>query len=347
MADTGESSYSSNEVKPVVVRVKRKAFQSPLEAFWLEINERPLKRPLLDFGKLSLNGSSGKEELKNKKVFVQHLETVSSSDATVNIVQSFVPGSSDSSEVRTKVVERKRIFKEGNKQDRLLSKSREKHEFLANSARFEQIWSSRKGSKETIDDGLREICHLYDVVRVDGEEEKSHQMGKPKDISMEESTILCNYLPLIREFLPSVAEEIQSDMQSYLSNQGSADDYVYDLYTVQDELNTTDENSLNTFPLVQVNEDDDFYDGPMQSDYESDDSNAEDNPLNEYPDEETSEDEDDGDKSRTSCEESEIGSSDDQSYDNLRSEFGNEDLLYEEEVSGDDDYDGDGGHDCR
>ncbi|KAK4385956.1 hypothetical protein Sango_2719600 [Sesamum angolense] len=34
--------------KPVIVRVRRKAFQSAINAFWLEIH----KRPLLDFGKL-------------------------------------------------------------------------------------------------------------------------------------------------------------------------------------------------------------------------------------------------------------------------------------------------------
>lgn len=78
--------------KPVIVRVKRKAFQSPLDAFckywsfkfaflslslllifldyerWfcfplfglsgLEIQERPLKRPLIDFAKLSISDAS-------------------------------------------------------------------------------------------------------------------------------------------------------------------------------------------------------------------------------------------------------------------------------------------------
>lgn len=54
----GESSSAkSSDVggdKPVIVRVKRKLGQSPLEALWIEINERPVKRPLLDFQKLSL-----------------------------------------------------------------------------------------------------------------------------------------------------------------------------------------------------------------------------------------------------------------------------------------------------
>lgn len=90
----------------------------------LEISERPLKRPLLDFEKLSLSGSSGKgirdqkifflstnfffpeyilaifvlmlcftfvlEELKVKKVFVRHVETKQSTEITAEIVHSFV-----------------------------------------------------------------------------------------------------------------------------------------------------------------------------------------------------------------------------------------------------------------
>ncbi|OVA15359.1 hypothetical protein BVC80_1555g4 [Macleaya cordata] len=309
MADTGESS-SSNSVnsKPVIVRVKRKASLSPLEAFWLEINERPLKRPMLDFEKLSISeeDSNGKKEkLKTKKVFVQHVETVSSSKATIDVLQSFVPTIDDASDFKTKVEERRQTFKQENKQDQLLSRAREKHEVLAKHARFEQIWKRRKGKKETMhDDSIHELCHLYDVVRVDVEEEKPKKVEQPEDTSLEDSEILCNYLPLIREFLPDVAAEIQSDIQSYLSNQASTDGYVYDLYTVQNELNTTDEDTLNTYPLVQVGDDDDFYDGPIESEWESD-SNAEDNPMNEYPDEETSEEDSEEDESKTSNDESE------------------------------------------
>ena len=44
------------------------------------------------FNSLSLIGylSLASEELKTKKIFVQHVETLRSSDATVDIVQSFV-----------------------------------------------------------------------------------------------------------------------------------------------------------------------------------------------------------------------------------------------------------------
>ncbi|GMP48956.1 hypothetical protein CsSME_00016122 [Camellia sinensis var. sinensis] len=79
---------------------------------------------------------------------------------------------------------------------------------------------------------------------------------------------------------------------------------LYDLYAVKDDANITEEDASNPFPLVQVEDDDEFDDGLDESEYESDDSNAEDNPLNDYPDEDTSEDNKDS-GSRTSSDESE------------------------------------------
>lgn len=104
-----------------------------------------------------------------------------------------------------------------------------------------------------------------------------------------------------------------------MSKQASPDEYVYDLYAVKDDMNITDEDALNPFPLVQVDEDDEFYAGPPESEFESDDSNAEDNPLNDYPDEETSEDEEDSD-SRASDDESGEPKSDSASDRSLDSE---------------------------
>uniref|UniRef100_A0A251JML1 Transcription factor Iwr1 domain-containing protein n=1 Tax=Manihot esculenta TaxID=3983 RepID=A0A251JML1_MANES len=270
--------------KPVVVRVKRKSNQSRLDAFWLEINERPLKRPLLDFEKLSIDCESGHgkvEELKTKKVFVQHVETVNSTEATIDILQSFVPNSTDAVEVIPKSKERKQIFRKDNKQEQLLSKARKNQEILAQNARFEQIWRSRRGNKETSHDKeLRDMCHFYDIVRVDVEE-RSNEL-QDEVMSLEDQRILSSYLPLLREFIPSAAAQIETDVRDYMSKQ---DDYVYDYYTIRDDMDIGDEDSLSPFPLVQV-EDEDFYDGlDDESEYESDDSNAEDHPRNDYPDE--------------------------------------------------------------
>lgn len=173
MAITGESSSAvavPNNDKPVVVRVKRKITQSRLDAFWLEINERPLKRPLLDFEKLSISNPVGKDEFKPKKVFVQHVETLNTAKATVDIVQSFVPTSADALDGKTKSEERRRLFKKENRHDQHISKARQMQEELAKNARFEQIWRSRTGNNQEMHEKeIREMCHFYDVVRVDAE----------------------------------------------------------------------------------------------------------------------------------------------------------------------------------
>ncbi|KAK9291210.1 hypothetical protein L1049_009398 [Liquidambar formosana] len=358
MADIGEGSSalrtkSTNE-KPVIVRVKRKASHSRLEAFWLEISERALKRPLLDFEKLSISNSSRKDELKAKKVLVRHVETVTSSEATFEILQSFVePNSAEASEYNTKSEERRRTFKKENqKQDQLLSKARQEQEVLAKNARFEQIWRSRKGNKEAMHDkALYEACRLYDVVRVDVEK-TSNVVQESRDASLEEHMILRNYLPLLREFIPSAAEEIESDIHSYMSKQGvtaTKDEYVYDLYTVKDDMDISDEDASNPFPLVHVDDDDEFYDGPAESEYDSQDSNAEDNPRNDYPDEDEqlSEEEEagSGDSGNESEElESETASDKSKEPEDLQHHDLSEDadLLHEDYIYGNDDDNGDG-----
>ncbi|KAI9101592.1 hypothetical protein K1719_023836 [Acacia pycnantha] len=341
MAGVGESSSAVATSKPVVVRVKRKSFQSPIDAFWLEINERPLKRPLLDFANLSLSDSVTQkaEELNAKKVFVQHVETISIPDVTFDVVQHFMDsGSSGASECKSKIVERKELLKKDNKHDQLLLKAKEKHESTAKNARFEQIWKSRRGNKESVHaKSLQEICHFYDVVRVD--EEKNNKAQQQEHMSLEDQRLLCSYLPLLKEFIPDAAVEIESDMHAHREQ----DDYVYDIYTVNEEMDITVEDTSNSYPLVQVDEDDDYYDGPQESDYESDDSNAENNPLNDYPDEisegevEDNEDSDDDSDER----EGRNAASDESSEEDFRHVFskddGDTDLLNDEDF--DDDYD--------
>lgn len=283
------STNADTNTKPVLVRVKRKASQSRLHAFWLEINERPLKRPLLDFEKLSLSdpfNSTQIEKLKSRRVLVQHVDTLRNSEVTIDVLQSHVPRSTNEFEVK-KSDERRCTFKKETKQDQLLSKAREKQEGLAKNARFKQIWRSRRGDKKTMhDERLGEICDVYDVVRIESEH-ISDEKQVQEDISLEDQMVLRNLLPLLRDCIPSAAAEIESEIGADTSAQ---DDYVYDVYAVKDDLDMGDEDPSNPFPLVQVDNDDDFYDDPLESEYETDDSNAEDNPLNDYPDEIGSED---------------------------------------------------------
>lgn len=60
---------------------------------------------------------------------------------------------------------------------------------------------------------------LYDILH---EVENNILSSYSRDISVEDSRLLSSYLPLLRDFIPSAAEEIEADMRSYMSAQGYA-----------------------------------------------------------------------------------------------------------------------------
>ncbi|KAK8948682.1 hypothetical protein KSP39_PZI006303 [Platanthera zijinensis] len=234
MASFGTSSATIKE-RPAAVTVKRKASHARLDDFCPEINGRPLKRPFLDSEKISLSNHASTETLKSKRLLEQHV-TVSIFEAIEAILQSLAR--------------------------------------LVRNVHFEQIWNNEK---EVID-SLLKICHLYNVVRVDGEDEKpikkkGVQVGC-RGISPEDNSILFNYLPLLREYVPSAVEEIESEIKAHVSSEASGS---------VSEANDTKEISID-YPSVQVKDEDAFNDLP-DSYYYSEDSNAEDHPRNDYPNE--------------------------------------------------------------
>ncbi|KAM3293102.1 hypothetical protein ACQJBY_036589 [Aegilops geniculata] len=255
----GDVSTSAAEVpeKPVVVRVKRKPSQARPDAFWLEINERPMKKAMLDFSSLSISQPSSSaqvsEEPRVKKLLVQHVETVHHSGAVEDVLHSLLHSGLSTKEIKSKTKERSERMKQDKKQDQLRSAARQRHENLGRNARFAQIWKSRKGENNEVDETLREMCHLYDAVQVDSDGEK--HPAEPQMTSVEEGAILCNFLPLLREHLPSAAEEIESDIVSLAQ---SEDSDVYDIYTVKevDDTNMEEGASAASYPLLQVDDED-------------------------------------------------------------------------------------------
>ncbi|XP_047087498.1 RNA-directed DNA methylation 4-like isoform X2 [Lolium rigidum] len=295
-AVAASTSAAEAREKPVVVRVKRKPSQARPDAFWLEINERPMKKAMLDLSSLSISQPSSStaqvsEEPRVKKLLVQHVETVHHSGAVEDVLHSLLSDAS-AKEIKSKTKEWNERMKKDNKQDQLRSAARQRHENLGRNARFAQIWKSRKGDNNETDETLREMCHLYDAVQVDSDGEK--HSAEPEMTSFEENAILCNFLPLIREHLPSAAEEIESDI---ISLAHSEDSDVYDIYTVK-EVDDADmeETSAASYPLLQVDDEDGECYNDDEYPYDTDDSNAEDNPLYDYPEEvESSEDEENSD----------------------------------------------------
>ncbi|GAA0152997.1 hydrolase [Lithospermum erythrorhizon] len=255
------------------------------------------------------------EELKIKKVLLCHVETVTSPEVTLDVLQSAVPASADASKFGNKSKEIRRTFKAQDKHDQLLVKAKQSQESASKNARFKQIWRSRNSKEEaTVDEPFHDICQFFDVVRVDSEGKSQEVLNhNNRDSELEDHKLMSQYLPLLKEFIPSAAVEIESDICDYISTHTPSDGFVYDIYAVEDEMNISEADVAQTLPLVQVDAEEDNYDGPDASDYESDDSNAENNPLNEYPDEESYEENTEDDTSCGDQSGSECRSSDDQS----------------------------------
>ncbi|KAG6519183.1 hypothetical protein ZIOFF_022672 [Zingiber officinale] len=260
--DKKPSSPDSITGKPVIVRVKRKASQAKLDSFWLEINERPRKKAFLGLGNLSISDcGTGKvlNELASKKMLVQRLETVGHSQSVKDVLHSFLD--------------------------------------LARSARFEQIWKKR-GSIDAEECSLHEKCHLYDVVRVDAEDETHQRVPNPKFLNATElllRLVVQVWISIYHFYENSFHKQLKRlNMTKQLRKKSNlhtminfiCNNFVYDIYTMGVGVDT-DTDNIDEYPFVQVYVEDDYYDGPLQSGYESDDSNAENNPWNDYRDEES------------------------------------------------------------
>eukprot|EP01018_Ginkgo_biloba_P033805 Gb_01743 [translate_table: standard] len=288
-ADASSSSIiQQNDGKQVVVRVKRKRQQAPIDALWLEINDRPLKRQEMGLTGLSLSDSTSLETKNSKRLLFHHVETVGPLDEEKGLIESILKARQDR-KLESRPQERREGFKKlKDKQDKLRASARQQHESVVKSARFEQVWKSRKGFAEMSNDkAMHELYHLYDVVRVDVEEDMAKKASRREraksEAASKEGQLLCNYLPLMREFLPSAAAEFEAELCSFQTTE--QDDYVYDVYTLGEGGNLA-EDVAASFPLVQV-EDEFYYGDPVESDVDSEDSNDENNPLNDYPEEES------------------------------------------------------------
>eukprot|EP00250_Pteridium_aquilinum_P007078 c16872_g1_i1 orf=122-1180(+) len=266
-------------VKPLMVRIKRKRLQPPIESLWLEVSERPTKRLEAELLSFSLNESDIKSsdkavESKSSRLLFHHLDTVTSfgREETTRVNSLLREFHNESGK------ERHRSWIK-NKHGKLQTTSREKHRELASKARFEQVWRSRKGV--TKQDNLSEVFRLYDIVRVDMEADilKKHEREA-------ENRLLQDFLPLLKEHLPTVAAEVESSTTSSVMEEVCADEYVYDVYALGEDADGGEADMLD-YPMIQVIDDEDFrWGSSSESEYDSEDSNDENNPLNDYPEEE-------------------------------------------------------------
>ncbi|XP_022683796.1 RNA-directed DNA methylation 4 [Setaria italica] len=149
-AAAGEASTSgpATREKPIVVRVKRKPSQTRPDAFWLEINERPAKKAMLDFSSLSISEPSSamhkasEEQPRVKKLLVQHIETVHHSQAVEDVLHSLLLADSAIKEMKSKTKEWNDRIKQDKKPDQLRSAARQRHEvpFMLQRLRYLEVF---------------------------------------------------------------------------------------------------------------------------------------------------------------------------------------------------------------
>ncbi|CAK9209269.1 unnamed protein product [Sphagnum troendelagicum] len=274
--------------KPRLVRVKRAREQAPIDTLWLEVSERPSKRHEPDIGTLTLSSKEPHLSLAiedvSKKLLFRRVETISpSGEKGVPLYESLL-------------VIPPRPPRHSEKQEHLLAAAKEQHGAVAKAARFEQVWRSRRGGERVAADdahmdGMHDFFHLYDLVRIDVEAEAAKKAASQeqakREAAMAENSFMASYLPLLHECLPEVAADVEAQIASSLDSLRTKEDYVYDVYAMEDTNEPEVDEEDEDYPTVQILETEGYdWREPNDSDYDSEDSNAENNPLHDYPEEE-------------------------------------------------------------
>ncbi|KAH9535249.1 hypothetical protein CY35_17G043000 [Sphagnum magellanicum] len=301
MASADGGTLQQQAEKPRLVRVKRAREQAPIDTLWLEVSERPSKRHEPDIGTLTLSSKEPHLSLAiedvSKKLLFRRVETISpSGEKGVPLYESLLLKVNDKKHVWENRKKQQESWKSKEKQEHLLAAAKEQHGAVAKAARFEQVWRSRRGGErvaadDTHMDGIHDFFHLYDLVRIDGEAEAAKKAASQeqakREAAMAESSFMASYLPLLRECLPEVAADVEAQIASSLDSLHTKEDYVYDVYAMEDTNEPEVDEEDEDYPTVQILETEGYdWRELNDSDYDSEDSNAENNPLHDYPEEE-------------------------------------------------------------
>ncbi|KAG0203451.1 hypothetical protein BGX33_009118 [Mortierella sp. NVP41] len=162
-----------------------------------------------------------------------------------------------------------------------------------------------KSSVEVEAEAALDMFKMYDAVKED-EPKTKKQLAQ----EAEEADIMCNFLPMVREYLTisdktvdpkiSVDETAVSERLSSASDRrvdagasDSEDEYVYDIYYRDVNADHAKESQRALGSLLWFSDDENNFmneDDSSDDDYEDSDSNAEDYYQNDYPEDELSDD---------------------------------------------------------
>ncbi|KAF8927290.1 hypothetical protein BGZ58_010493 [Dissophora ornata] len=204
-----------------------------------------------------------------------------------------------------RISERREVLAQEKQEQARSARYRVVHQNRTGLAGSDQRPPEVKSSVQAKAEAALEMFKMYDAVKED-EPKRKRQLAH----DAEESDIMCNFLPMVREYLtisdkasdpkiiadmPDGSSMIPVPTSSDGDELDSEDEYVYDIYYRDlHAVNEQDPGLRNIGSLLWFSDDENNFmneDDSSEDDYEDSDSNAEDYYQNDYPEDEVSEDE--------------------------------------------------------
>ncbi|KAK2560346.1 putative RNA polymerase II nuclear localization protein SLC7A6OS [Acropora cervicornis] len=290
---------------PVVLRIKRKRSEDPLDALLVaqvlkkphiekkDVNDKGNTESHQDFGSSTVErvftffGSvpQGDDSKKKDLLAKIHKQCVSHE----NLMKSYLP---DQQKIQERLRQKKKLLNQESR-FKVISSHRENETSPLsdedNTATFSaggssNVFNPSEDTEDDVDLEVQRLLSVYDVVKDEKDQNcaarKEERSAKQRQNSDDPNAILCNNVKMFREKLT-----LSEDPKTEQKNNSQREGYVYDFYYPSDNYGRLGEIvEVVSFDYEVVNESlrDDF--GHIYDD--EDDSNEEGNWRNDYPDEE-------------------------------------------------------------
>ncbi|KAF9347279.1 hypothetical protein BGX26_001232 [Mortierella sp. AD094] len=328
-AAVGSTANGPNNDAFTILRIKRKRYEEPLDTLVVQEQMEKLagkkqKKIEDSIQQERDNTQAGQVSLPKPPPAVFRLATTVNKESFKDPTQSIqlrdkITHLAENRRPRSRMSERIQDLESFTQKNR--AKLTEKMQKDTRSARFRVINQNRAGmatsdrppqvksSVEAEAEAALDVFKMYDAVRED--EPKSKK--QPSVADAEESDIMCNFLPMVREYLsisdktpePRITTTSESSERSTTplpsrrnfdedsDFDDSEDEYVYDIYYRDLHADHQQESKHRAIgALLWFSDDENNFmneDDSSDDDYEDSDSNAEDYYQNDYPEDELSE----------------------------------------------------------
>ncbi|KAI7819722.1 hypothetical protein BC939DRAFT_505558 [Gamsiella multidivaricata] len=231
----------------------------------------------------------------NKESFKDPTQSIELRDKITHLAETMRPRSRLSDrhipEFEDRIHERRGALVQGKKEEVRTARYRVINQNRTGLGKPEQLPPVVKSSVEVEAEAALDMFKMYDAVKEEDSSSKKELLREA-----EESDIMCNFLPMVREYL-TIAENVPNpkitvETCKNAGSQDSEDDFVYDIYYRDLHAGHQQESTHRAVgALLWFSDDENNFmneDDSSEDDYEDSDSNAEDYYQNDYPEDELS-----------------------------------------------------------